>query len=264
MRNRYVLSPFFLGDAAPGLARLAESEWLLNPALPTGATQIERMADVHARLADIVTASVRSGTRPVCVGGDCCAAIGVLAGLQRAGVEPLLVWLDAHGDFNTPTTTPSGFIGGMPLAMIVGLGEQELIHAAALRPLRESDVFLADARNLDPGERASLERSGVRRVGSLADLPALMPAGRPIYVHLDTDVLDPAEAPAMLYPTPGGPSLAEFRDVAERLAATGRVIAVSMTVWNLGADLDGGTGRVCRAALASLVGEGRDAGPVGP
>jgi arginase len=211
------------------------------------------MSSVHRPLADLAAAAVRAGARPVCFAGDCCAPIAVLAGLQRAGVEPVLVWLDAHGDFNTFETTISGFIGGMPLAMIVGRGEQALCSGVGLRPLPEDDVMLSDARDLDPAERVALEGSRVRHVPRPLGLLEALPAGRPIHVHFDTDILDPSVAPAMRYPVPGGLSLDECRRLMRGLGSTGRVAAVSMTVWETQADADRRTEQACLAALASLV-----------
>jgi arginase len=191
----------------------------------------------------------------VCLSGDCCAAIATLAGLQRAGLDPVLVWLDAHGDFNTFETTISGFIGGMPLAMIAGLGEQALMTAARARPIDEADIVLSDARDLDPAEREAVERSRVRHENDPLRIADGLPAGRPLYVHFDTDILDPACAPAMKYPAAGGLAETDARRMMQSLAATGRVTAVSMTVWDMDKDTDGRTAGVCLSMLAELIGE---------
>lgn len=255
MQNQFVLSPFFLEKPLPAAERLASPDWIINKPLLPEDGQLARMASVHRHLADIVASTVKSGYRPVSLAGDCCTAIGVLAGLQRAGVKPRLVWLDAHGDFNTWETTPSGFIGGMPLAMIVGRGEQTLMQAAAVTPLPERDVILADARDLDPGERKLLQQSQVLHVTEVASIPQLGASDQPIYIHLDADVLDPSEAPAMLYPVNGGPTLTALREMIERLANTGRVVAVSMTLWELEGDVDHRTERASMALLKAAIGE---------
>ncbi len=103
-------------------------------------------------LAQLVTIVLKSGELPVSVAGDCCTSIGILAGLQQAGVDPTLIWFDAHGDFNTWETTPSGFLGGMPLAMLVGKGEQTIMEGVGTSVLPEEQVILSDGRDLDPGE----------------------------------------------------------------------------------------------------------------
>lgn len=255
MQNQFILSPFFLEKPLPAAERLASPDWIINKPLLQTENQVERMAIVHQHLAAIVANAVKSGHRPVSIAGDCCTAIGVLAGLRRAGVNPCLVWLDAHGDFNTWETTPSGFIGGMPLAMLVGRGDQSLMQAAALTPLPERDVILADARDLDPGERKLLQQSEVLHVTEVTAIPQLVAADQPIYIHLDADVLDASEAPAMLYPVKGGPVCNTLREMIERLASTGRVVGVSMTLWDLEQDADKRTEHASMALLKAAIGE---------
>lgn len=132
-----ILAPYYLdtlkGDDAFGLERRADR--LIRPPLPTSGSTQERMATVYQALAADVADVAAQGDRPVAYTGDCCATIGVLAGLQRAGIAPTLIWFDAHGDFNTWETSPSGFLGGMPLAMIVGRGEQTFLEATGATPL---------------------------------------------------------------------------------------------------------------------------------
>src|SRR5207245_625703 len=151
MADRFMLTPFFLDQPLPAARRLAAPDWHLNSPVLAEGDLMGRLAAVGHGLAEFVASSGRDGVRDVIVAGGCWVAIAVLAGLQRAGVDPVLVWLDAHGDFNTWETTPSGFPGGMPLAMIVGRGEQTLTSALGLRTLMETDVVLSDARDLDPG-----------------------------------------------------------------------------------------------------------------
>lgn len=253
MDNLFVLSPFFLDRALPQLERLASPGWHVNKPRLEGTDQRARMSAVHLPLAHLVAQASRDGQRPVSIAGDCCATIGVLAGLQQAGLHPTLVWLDAHGDFNTYETSPSGFIGGMPLAMIVGRGDQTLTRAAGLTPQPEADVVLAEARDLDPGEAEAVRESAVHHVAKLSALPPQIPAS-PLYVHLDVDVLSPQDAPSVSYPAPGGPSLAEACEVLESIAATGRVVAASMTVWNFDRDEDRQTERACMRLLRALIG----------
>jgi len=186
-------------------------------------------------------------------GYDTQVHIGVHAGLQRAGVNPRLVWLDAHGDFNTWETTPSGFIGGMPLAMIVGRGDQTLMQALELTPFPEREVILADARDLDPAERELLQQSEVLHVTEVASIPQLISSDQPLYIHLDVDVLDSSEAPAMRYPVKGGPTLNALREMVKRLAGTGRVVAVSMTLWDFEQDADRRTERASMALLKAAL-----------
>jgi len=258
--NSLLLTPFFLDQPDPSLSRLQGPGWSVNtPTIPNG-SQMARLAVLHRHLAGLVAASVGRGARPVSVAGDCCTTIGVLAGLQRAGLVPVLVWLDAHGDFNTQETTISGFLGGMPLAMITGRGDPAMGGSVGLQALADTDVFLSDGRDLDPPERRLLESSAVHHLRDPSDIPGSLPAGRPIYVHLDLDILDPSDAPAMKYSVPGGPALESLVALGERLRATGRLAAVSVTTWDLVADHDRQTERSCLSVLHGLIRESGDPG----
>ena len=120
MKNQFVLTPYFIDEYWPELEDLAQDDWVLNKVdLPSGEQQ-SRLSLLHEPLAAFAHEAVIRGDRPVSIAGDCCTTIGILAGLQRANIDPILIWFDAHGDFNTWETTPSGFLGGMPLAMLVG------------------------------------------------------------------------------------------------------------------------------------------------
>ncbi len=255
MTDRMILTPYFLDEFDPAAAALAGHDWrVVAPALPDG-DRLARLSAIHRALAAEVSAALAAGERPVSIAGDCCATLGVLAGLQQAGLEPALIWLDAHGDFNTPETTPSGFLGGMPLAMAVGLGDQTLVEGAGLRPWPADKVILSDARDLDPGERDNVARAAIRHVPQLETLiqPDALPAG-PLYVHFDADIIDPAEAAAMNYPAPGGPSSETVRDVLRSLAASHRLAAVSVTLWEAELDPEGETRAVVQGAINALLG----------
>ena len=217
--------PYFMGESMSGFD-VPESFDQLSPPLPDADPQ-HRMAVLYRHLADRVAAA----TNPVVYAGDCVSTIGVLAGLEQRNIRPTLVFFDAHGDFNTWETTPSGFVGGMPLAMIVGRGEQTIVEGTGLHPLPEERVMLVDGRDLDPGEDVAVANSGlshttVDRIGS--DIPEV----GPMYVHVDGDVVDPLEMPAMNYPAPGGPTLDQVATAVAELAATGRVVAFSISSWN--------------------------------
>lgn len=251
--NRFLLTPYVLDRLESELHRLARQDWTVNePALPAGGS-LERLAAVGEPIAAFTERTLRRGDRPVSVAGDCCAVIGVIAGLQRAGVEPRLLWLDAHGDFNTPSTSPSGFVGGMPLAMLVGRGEQTVLEHLGARPLDDAAVVLCDGRDLDPLERDALRSSRVRHLSSVEQLAGLDFGSDAVHVHLDGDILNPLEAPAMLYPTAGGPGVATLEGILRRATARWRVVSVSLTTWALDRDPTGATEeavwRVFQAAL---------------
>jgi arginase len=253
MKNHYALTPFFLDQPMPGLEPLIQPDWHINqPSLPKGSVQ-ERMAALYQPLAEFVARTATHDERPVSLAGDCCTAIGVLAGLQRAGISPTLLWFDAHGDFNTWETSPSGFLGGMPLAMIVGRGEQTILDRLEMQPLPEAQVILIDARDLDPGERDAVETSQVTHLTKVDKLLDISLPDGPLYVHFDTDVVDPKDAPAMNYPTPGGPPLETIEAVFQRLAGGGRIVAASLSSWNPALDQDDRSQEVCTRLFYELI-----------
>ena len=254
MQNQMILTPFFLDEPLVDLKSLAGSDWFINqPDLLPGDKQ-DRMSVLHGQLADFTVQAISNGNRPVSIAGDCCTTMGMLAGLQRAGLDPSLIWFDAHGDFNTWETTPSGFLGGMPLAMLVGRGEQTMLQALALTPLAEDRVILTDARDLDPGEKRLIEEADLIHLPDVKSLlDATLPDG-PVYVHIDTDIIDPADAPAMNYPAAGGPSARDLQAVMKQLHRTDKIAAVSVSTWNPKMDEDGQSRRMCMGILDALIG----------
>ncbi|MDJ0923483.1 MAG: arginase family protein [Acidimicrobiia bacterium] len=217
--------PYFMGEEMGGL-EVPEPHQLLHPELPEGNPQ-ERMAVLYRHLADLV-AEIDD---PIVYAGDCVSTLGVLAGLQKKEVHPTLIFFDAHGDFNTWETTPSGFIGGMPLAMLTGRGEQTIVTGAGLVPLADGRVVLVDGRDLDPGEDEAIADSGIGWV-TVDEVAHTIPPAGPLYVHVDGDVVDPGDMPAINYPAPDGPSLDAVRMAMIHLATTGRVVAFSVSSWN--------------------------------
>jgi len=253
MKNQFVLTPYFLDRPLSGLEALLQTGWQINQAVPAGTTLVRRIAGMHAGLASLVEEAVKAGCRPVSIAGDCCAAMGMLAGLVRSGIDPHLIWFDAHGDFNTWETTPSGFLGGMPLAMLAGLGEQTILDLLEIEPLPQEQITLTDARDLDPGEKELVASS---RITHLKDPQALLEKplpDRPLWIHFDTDVVDPAYVPAQNYPAPGGISPQELGRVFSHLAGTGKIAAVSLSSW--APDLPGAeeSRDVCLGLLEMLI-----------
>jgi len=254
MRNRFILTPFFLDEPSPELEELAQPDWHVNkPVLPDGGKQ-QRMSALHRPISAYVTNALQQGDRPVSIAGDCCTTLGVLAGLQQAGLDPILLWLDAHGDFNTWETTPSGFLGGMPLAMLTGRGEQTMTQGVGLHPISESRVILSDGRDLDPEESLALAQSGVHHVADARSLPDHTLLNNPLYVHFDVDILRPEDAPAMMYRAAGGPSSDDLQAVFRSLSETKQIVAVSMSTWAPQLDGDGRSRTVCMELLRLLIG----------
>src|SRR5919204_3657643 len=150
--------------------------------------------------------------RPLVVGGCCCAHIGAVEALAARHGRIAVVWLDAHGDLNTPETSPSGNLWGMPLRMLI---EGGMVDA--------EDVALVGARNLDPPEEEYIAEAGVHR--EIA--PALADVGH-VYVALDCDVLDPAEL-FVFMPEPNGPSAADVEATLRQVAAHAHVVGAGFT-----------------------------------
>jgi arginase len=182
--------------------------------------------------------------------GDCTVALGVVAGLQRTGLDPAIVWFDAHGDVQTMETTTSGFLGGMPLRLLVGYRPELAATALGLRPIAEDRVVLVDARDLDPPEALFLAESPMRHVPLPELSPQVLPDG-PLFVHLDLDIVDPTELPAVRYPAPGGPSLAAVMEAARMLFRTGRVVGVCVAcTWSPGSVLSEDVKTLVESALS--------------
>ncbi|MEN8114823.1 MAG: arginase family protein [Actinomycetota bacterium] len=216
--------PFFIGSPMLGLD-VPEPYTLIDPDLPD-ARPTERMAVLYDELADAVSQT----SLPIVYAGDCLSIIGVVGGLQRRGVDPTVVFFDAHGDFHTWETTASEFLGGMPLAMLTGRGEQTILEGVGVTPVADDRAWLVDGRDLDPGEDEAVKQSGIHHV-SVAWITDDPPPGD-LYVHVDVDVVDPLEMPAINYPAPGGPMVEDVARAVASLHATGRVKAFSISSWN--------------------------------
>lgn len=237
MEKRFLLTPYFLDDRKEGYLAFKEEGWALNRAeAGEGADIQQRVLPFYERIAEFVGETAAGGQLPVSLAGDCCMSLPVLKGLQTAGIQPTLLWLDAHGDFNTWETTPSGFLGGMPLAMMVGLGEQTWMEALEIGQLPEEQVIFTDGRDLDPEELVNLQNSQVQWVKDPADLLE-RPVPDHLWVHFDVDVMTLTDVPAVSYPAEGGPDKETIQALFEKIRGSGKLAAVSVSLWN--PDLDG-------------------------
>jgi arginase len=154
--------------------------------------------------------------RPLVLGGCCCAHVGAVEGLATRHDRLGVVWLDAHGDLNTPETSPSGNLWGMPLRMLLDSGT---VHPA--------DVVLVGARNLDPPEEEFLAASGLRT--GEAGLAQALEQVDAVYVALDCDVLDPDDDVRSFMPEPGGLTLPEAASVLKQVAAARPVAGAGLS-----------------------------------
>ncbi len=196
-----------------------------------------------------VASAVQQGHFPLTLGGDHSLSLGSVRGAARhkkLGV----IWFDAHGDFNTAATTPSGNIHGMPLAALAGYGDPRLvgIHAEGESPrgraLDPANIAIVGARQLDPGERDLLRQAGVRvfgmeqidRLGLYQVITAAIEiAARDtdgIYLSLDLDALDPLYAPGVGTPVEGGFTYREAHMTCELIAETGKLVGMDVVEVN--------------------------------
>lgn len=216
--------------------------------LPPGDIPVRPEITVHAQPSDpdpwrrvaavqeAVAAAVGSaGPRPVIFSGDCLVAGGVVAGLQRTGIDPGIVWFDGHADLHTLHTTTSGYPGGLSLRLVTGAHVDVYAGRFGLRPVRPERALLVDARDTDPAEDEYLATGEIRRLPVSQVDAGTAPPG-PFVLHIDADVVDPGELPGLRFPAAGGPPADEVLAAAGRLVATGRVVAVHVACPWLPAD----------------------------
>jgi arginase family enzyme len=158
-------------------------------------------------------------TRPLVLGGCCCAHVGAIRGLAARHDRLAVVWLDAHGDLNTPETSPSGNLWGMPLRMAIDEGS-----------VRTEDVALVGARDLDPPEQEYVAEHGIDD-----DLARALRDTDAAYVALDVDVLEPGSVSCFM-PAPGGPEVADVERLLLEIASRRRVAGMGLTGLAPGAD----------------------------
>jgi arginase len=190
-----------------------------------------RMGLASKHLADSVSVQIKGGMLPIGLLQNCNGLMGMLAGIQHSGpnwkpIKVGLVWIDAHGDFNTPETTYSGMLGGMPVAISCGLCLDRLRRTCGLDPaLPTKYVTMVAVRDTDPYEQEAIDRYDIAQV-TVEDLRSSSPAVDmemerlsvfcdKIYVHVDMDVLDPSDIPGAGLPVANGPTAKELGDVIE-------------------------------------------------
>jgi arginase len=223
--------------------------------LPGNAKYLALILSVCAELAQAVEMIVRDGGFPIVLGGDHSIAIGTLAGMRRAlGAPPGLIWIDAHGDINTPLTSRSGNVHGMPVS--VALDERSIV------PER---TVLVGLRDVDPGEKERIAELGVKafsmsaidRLGMERVMDeALATAGDgPLHVSFDMDGIDPAEAPGVGTPVRGGLTYREAHLAMELVAGSGRLRSLEVTEINPIFDERNRTAELAVELIASALGK---------
>jgi arginase len=243
----------------------------------TAVAEATTEGDPHARflneikeacnhVAHRVADAVRSGVVPIVLGGDHSVALGTLGGLASVRGAGGVLWIDAHGDLNTPETSPSGNVHGMPLAAALGVaGDAFANDSWPLPALDPARVALIGVRSLDEGERELVHELGIF-VATMTDLdrrgvePVLREAleqvqGAPfVHVSLDMDVVDPDVAPGVGTPVRGGLSYREAHLAMELIAEAGVVGSLEVVEVNPILDRENATGRLAVELAASAFG----------
>ncbi len=236
-----------------------------HPARRRGAHFAEEIVRVAGELASAVEEIERSGAIPLVLGGDHSIAMGTLAGVCRAGRRPGVVYLDAHGDINTPESSPSGNVHGMPLAVALGIAGEPFPEA-----LRGSidgrATALVAIRDLDPAERqhiadtniTAVTMADIDRAGMAAAMERAIAAagnGDGIHLSLDMDALDPDEAPGVGTPVKGGLTYREAQLAMEMLAASGELRSIELAEVNPILDTANRTAMLGVELVASALGQ---------
>jgi len=215
-------------------------------------TEVGTSFAVYRSLSEQVRAVVAGGGFPLVLAGNCGSSLGTVSGVRAAspnddadGSAIGVIWLDAHADFNTPETTTSGFLDGTVLAALTGRGWGALTASIpGFRPVPDGHVVLVGARDLDAEEERLLASSRVMRVeaarmraaGAHAALgPGLTELARHVsrvYLHIDLDVHDPAEAQANQYAVPGGLAAGTVRELVRVVAGRFSIVAAALTAYD--------------------------------
>ncbi len=206
--------------------------------------ELQAVVAVNEALAEAVQAAVGRGALPVVAGGNCNVALGMTAGMGAG--ETAVVWFDAHGDYNTPATTPSGFLDGMPLAIACGVAHPEAWAQARGEAVDPRACVHAGGRDLDQGEVEGFAATGLHVVrgdalrgggeggleAALAAACAAAPRAAHAYVHVDIDVLDPVFVPGVDFPSPGGLTPDELVAAVATVIARIPVAGLSVTAYD--------------------------------
>jgi len=275
-------SAIHVAGLVPGLERLGHDVVAVEP-IEARAFENTSVGNRKARflpaiertctlLADRVEAECHQGRFPLVLGGDHAQAIGTIAGLARywrsKGKDIGVVWVDAHTDMNTPETSPSGNIHGMPLAVLLGYGPPELTIINGDQPaLKPENVAVIGARDVDPSEVALVKATGVR-VYPMSELDSRGTAAcvreafervttgtAGVHLSFDLDGVDPEVAPGVGTPVPGGLTLRESHLICESAARTGCLLGMEMVELNPTLDTGNKTGLLSVWLIQSALGK---------
>ena len=252
--------------------RVTDSGNVISPVVETTAMgderarYLEQILDLCDRLAGLVASAAGRGALPLVLGGDHSVALGSLVGMAQARGSGGVVWVDAHGDLNTPETSPTGNVHGMVLAAALGLAGDEFRRDGWPLPAVEpGKLALVGVRSLDDGERELLHKlearvftmSEVDRIGVEPCMhEALAHASGAAFLHLsvDMDVVDPDYAPGVGTPVRGGLSYREAHLAMETVAESGLLDSMDVVEVNPILDRENATGQLAVELVASALG----------
>ncbi len=218
-----LVSPWHLNEQIDEFPAPVGASALVGLPGPTS-SELDRLTGRLRDAADVVA----QADRPLVLAGDCLTALGIAAGLQRRERDLSVIWLDAHGDFNTPTISVSGYLAGMSLAMLTGRAPELICDGLGVRPVPDERAVLIGARDLDPAEGDALQASRVRRVAP--DPDAVRSALNElslgdVYLHIDVDVINGEDLPGLKFPAAAGPSFSVVEQCLARIVTVAQPIA---------------------------------------
>ena len=268
LNERMATLGYEVTDAGNILVRNPEMMQITN----RHAKYLPEIAEACQKLADQVEASLESGSIPIILGGDHSIAIGSVAGLSafyhKRDKQVGVIWFDAHGDMNTPDSSPSGNIHGMPFAAILGHGAKELTHISGFAPkVHPEDCVLIGARSVDPEEAVALKASGIRIItmreldergmSAVMDEAMWLASRRTagFHVTMDMDFVDPDYAPGVGTPVPGGPTYRESHLAMEKIADSGKMLSFELTEVNPVLDISNKTAELGVQLILSAFGK---------
>ena len=229
---------------------------------------LEPIVQVSEDLANTVTSALRDGEFPLVLGGDHSIALGSITGVARVHRDIGVIWIDAHGDFNTHETTPSGNIHGMILGALAGFGHPSLVGVCGWSPkINTRSIVIVGARDLDPPERELLRQQEIH-VFTMTDIDQrgmseimretveiASQASHGFHLSLDMDSIDPREAPGVGTPVRGGLTYREAHLAMEVIAASGRMVSMDAVEVNPMLDRENATAHLAVELVLSALGK---------
>ncbi|MEE8147328.1 MAG: arginase [Longimicrobiales bacterium] len=233
---------------------------------------LDEITRVCRQAGEMTLLGLEKGCFPLILGGDHSLSAGTTAGVaahyRQRGESIGLLWIDAHTDMNTPETTPSGNVHGMPLATLTGLGPEALTHLMGPAPaIRPEHVVVIAARELDSREKETVREAGVRvitmsevderGIGACMDeaLERLTDGTAGFHVSLDLDSVDPIRAPGVGTPVAGGLTYREAHLICEKAARSGKLLGLEVVELNPVQDFQNQTARLAVGLVASALGK---------